>query len=170
MEPNGRITGRGPRLEEYIAVPPEVLEQQEQPARGRVTIIAQVYCQQTDEDPIVGECRFMRWLETLEQAVSRTIQIGEQWAPLDMLWLKTCSMVMLTNEEGRRFVRVPTKRQLEAAEAKVVKIGKQTEHGVELIGQIRARHIALFEPEDVHALRLRCVSGVAKVTMRLVPE
>ncbi len=103
-------------------------------------------------------------LKSDEQPFKRTTVIGEEWVSLVELgcWIKQCSFVVISNEEGKRLDRIPDADGRAYIAARVVRISGG--HKV-----LPGRH-ALFSPEDLTAVRIRCLLGKAKVTLTVFPE
>lgn len=146
--------------------------------KDRVTVKETVYHQQHGRNPQVIESKFCHDLETTEQLYERHLQVTEEWQPLDCGWLKDkVGMLIIQNDEGQFLSVNPSEEERLAAAKKTVEIKYD---------RYRPKHIAVNDfyscwlippgesmrarPSHASGLSIRCQSGVAEITLYLIPK
>lgn len=155
-------------------------------SRPRVTVVEQAYYQSPDDQPRVVETRYTQDLQSDEQPYLRVMKLTEEWKPIDCGWIEDASLLILTNEEGRVGTVIPPREEQDAAALKVVEVGwevgapptgPRTMHSPEIpppppivpcIAVPPGKSVRIT-PQLLRAMRLRCRSGMARVTVNLFP-
>lgn len=155
-----------------IAKPPKPLPAPT-PPKNRMTVVQYVYHQVPGEQPKLYESRFSRELTTIEQPYVRITQIGSEWIPLDLGWLKDCGVgtVVIENNEGQRFQVIPTKEEKEVISKREVEIALCNE-GEEprAFLFVPPTETVRFSPRCPNLLKIRCLQGHAKITIQVFPK
>jgi hypothetical protein len=145
-------------------------------ARARFTVVETVYFQPASAEPTQTGSRFCRWVGTDEQPYKRQTKVGESWVPLDAGWLKEAGMLVLANKEGEFFRVNPTEEERTETAKKIVEVGlytgvsKETGQSViEPFARVHPAESTRFTPLDLSVIRLRCLSGDAKILLTLLP-
>lgn len=155
-------------------------------SRPRVTVVEQAYYQSPDDQPRVVETRYSQDLQTDEQPYLRLMKVTEEWRHIDHGWVEDASWLIISNEEGRVGTVIPSREEQAAARAKVVELGwefappadgPRTMHSPERappppiapVIEIKPGTSIRISPKFVRAIRLRCQSGMARVTVNLFP-
>lgn len=155
-------------------------------SRPRVTVVEQAYYQSPDDQPRVVETRYSQDLRTDEQPYLRLMKVTEEWKHIDHGWVEDASWLIITNEEGKVGTVIPSREEQLAAANKVVELGwefaqpdegPRTMHSPErappppVVGVIEINPGTSIRicPKFVRAIRLRCRSGMARVTVNLFP-
>ena len=165
-------------------VPPEgelyAIPVRAKPSPARLTIVSVVYHQPLGEEPHSFPHKISRPLLTDEQAYTRKLKVTQEWQPIDIGWLTSLSLLLITNEEGK-YATQPSEEEKLAISQKVLEIGFQGKVNyppaydlsslfptpVFLIGPGDSFSAS---PCDCESLYLRCQSGVAKVTINAFPK
>ena len=156
-------------------------------SRPRVTVVEQAYYQSPDDQPRCVETRYSQDLETDEQPYLRLMKVPGEWTKLDCGWIEEASLLILTNEEGRIGTVIPSREEREASALRVVEVGwevaappegPRSMHSPErtppppivpVLTVPPGRSIRVT-PQLLRAMRLRCRSGMARVTVNLFPN
>lgn len=155
-------------------------------SRPRVTVVEQAYYQSPDDQPRVVETRCSQDLLTDEQPYLRLMKVTEEWHRIDHGWIEDASWMIVSNEEGRIGTVIPSREEREASEAKVVELGwefaapdegprsmhsppKAPPPPVLGVIEIKPGTSIRIQPKFLRAIRLRCRSGMARVTVNLFP-
>lgn len=137
----------------------------------RLTIVETVYYQTPNTPASQVSSSFMRSLETHEQPYERKMVATEEWQPLinEQCWVKECSLILVTNEEGRYLQVNPTEEEREATAAKVLEISFDITN---LTGDWEVPPGETFRgnPRHPQALFIRCRSGEARFTLHVFPR
>jgi hypothetical protein len=65
---------------------------------SRITVVQTVYFEsQEGGQPFAHESKFSRLVDTDEQHWFRRMRVGDGWKPLDIGWIKGCSLMVLEN-------------------------------------------------------------------------
>jgi hypothetical protein len=91
--------------------------------KSRIVIVENVYHQSPNEDPIVVESRFDRWLSTNEQPFIRKMYVEQEWKPLDYGWINNASILVITNEKDKSIAVRPTHSQQELLNNRILEVG-----------------------------------------------
>jgi len=142
--------------------------------RGRLVVVEQVHHSLSVEQPTTIESRYVRPLSSDEQAYGpRTLDVGPEWQPVDVGWVKMVGMLCLQNRGDA-----------------TLEVGLFVEHPVEptiLPGQVahlcyipscdrgmKGESMRLPDPDRVADLRIRCPSSIAhlkgKYTVTAIPR
>ena len=135
--------------------------------KDRLTVRETVYHHPFGHNPQVIETRFSHELETTEQLYERHLQVTKEWQPLDCGWLEdNVGMLIIQNDEGQFLYVNPTDEEREAAAKKTVEVSYKDEQGwlIPPGESMRAR------PSHASELAIRCQSGVAEITLYLIPK
>ncbi len=139
--------------------------------KPRLTIVETVSYQPPNRQASQVSSGFSRDLETYEQPYEREMVATEEWQPLinEQCWVKECSLVHVTNEEGRYLQVNPSEEEQEATAAKVLEISFGTAN---LLGHWEVRPGEAFRgtPSHPKALFIRCRSGEACFTLHVFPR
>lgn len=144
-------------------------------AHGRLTIIEESCFTLTNELPVPLVSRYERMIDTVEMPVVRPTTIGQEWQPLELGWLKSLSMVYIQNEEGKRLLVRPNKKEESLIAARIIQVGLVSSVDpsvVEELTPIPPGETGRINPVHPTRIRLRALStdGVAvKVRIILVP-
>lgn len=193
----GRIEGNSQPKTRLIK-PGEAIPGLKAAPNSRLSFKGNLFYYSKDNQPIAMTFGFSRSQETEEQAFSRTIKVGEEWVKLEVGWIKTCSGLLLVNEEGRRLQRVPDHQEREDMKERIVEICLLPYEDITL-GTLIPAHIEPRDmhspprpapqgpklspllylppgetsgplyPVNVHGIYLRCRKGSVKVTTLLIP-
>ncbi len=106
--------------------------------RSRIVVVESVVHQTPGDDPIVVEARFSRWLESGEQPFIRRMYLEQDWRKLEIGWIKSSSMLMLTNEPDMLVVRP-------SAEVQAIQVEKIIEVA------ILPQELVTGMPRDMHS-------------------
>ena len=152
--------------------------------QDRLTVVEKVYHQQHGEQPIQIERSFERMLQTQDAPYNghprRTI--SEEWTPLDFGWLEDggVSVAYVINDEGKNLKTMPTAEEKAAIAAKVLEIanvvdlldidGTTKSTPVGMIITIPPGETRLLSLDNFDPIRVRCRSGVARVSIWLFPR
>ena len=132
---------------------------------NRMTIVEHAYHQTNGDHPFALTSNFARSLETDEQLFCRRLRVTEEWQPLES-WLKQTAMLIVSNDEGKHLVVVPSKEQKDETARKVIEVAMPPyEHPwLVLPGEsMRA------QPADLSVVRIRSRSGLTNCTVSLFP-
>ena len=144
--------------------------------KDRLTVRETVYHHPFGHNPQAIETRFSHELENTEQLYERHLQVTEEWQPLDCGWLKDkAGMLIIQNDEGQFLYVNPTDEEREATAKKTVEIGYgHHKHDFGTIGNhcwlIPPGESMRARPSHVSNLAIRCQSGVAEITLYLIPK
>lgn len=163
-------------------VTPEEIAEREENAKNlnkaRLTVTDVVYYQHPEGAPLSLESRFTRLVEGDDEPYSRRCRVGEQWEPLDSGWIGKVGHLALRNDEGKFTQVIPTVEQREAAMKKVVELGVlvQPAPGIPIaidlivpVATIIVGESLRLTPTNFSALRVRSLSGVARLTIIVCP-
>lgn len=135
--------------------------------KDRLVVTTAVYHQPFREQPVSVASRFVRELETNEQAFVRRRVIDEEWQLLDCGWInRVASYLLLVNEEGKHRQTIPTPEELADTAERVIEVShnKLEAHWLILPGASMQG-----TPVNLHHLFLRCCKGTARLSIFLVP-
>jgi hypothetical protein len=139
-------------------------------AKPRITIVQMIYHQLPDSNPVTMDQRFTRTLETLEQQYVRhtTISQGPNWTDLDTGWFKNeCSHLILKNNEGRNWSKIPTQSQKDEVASRILDISFD---GINAVLEVRPGEATSFFPIDLSKIKLRSRNGNAKISIIVLPK
>lgn len=157
----------------------EGLSQFKPVTRDRVGVVETVYYQDPKEEhPTSVVTRYTRWVDSPEQPYGpRKITLTESWAELDCMWVEAPSILLLSNEEGKRYVVRPTEEELKTISKRVVEIAQlaklpyqSNDVIVVPFAQVRPGESIRFQPLDLFKLRVRCVQGTAVCKLTAFPS
>lgn len=142
--------------------------------RCRLSVVESVYHQHRDGRTTSAQARHGRILTSVEHPLVRRVVAGGEWEPLDVSWLKGgCSLLHLTNEEGRFLPEHLTPEQAAALERRIVELGIPSfaDGVVQYLpfARIHPRESARFTPIPGQCCSLRCLEGEAAVEMVAFP-
>ena len=139
------------------------------PAKDRFTVVEQVYHRPMDSDPELFRHGYSRELQTTEQVYRRQIKVGEDWTPLDTGWLEDkVGMICLSNEEGKRLQVYPTEEEQAEIDEKIIQVSYDQDPDRAWI--IPPGETFRSSPSSQHKLFIRCLSGVARCDLFIVPK
>lgn len=175
----------GPTLEELEAYTPptfgsaprRVGASDPQPPAGtggcRLTVVETVFHQSPDEGATSSGGNFERELRGGDQVYARRLTVGPEWQKLDTGWLGgRCSQIHISNEEGKRWDKVPTAEERGEAASRIVEVGIDVADaggGAAVFALVRSGESCRFEPSDARLLYLRCRRDGAKCRVTAVP-
>jgi len=118
------------------------------------------------------DCRWSRKLETSEQAYERHEAAGEEWQPLSAGWLKEVGLLVVRNDEGRRFDFQPSDEELARVAERVLEVGFRgpgagPPEDFMLVHPCEALPLC---PSRAGNLVIRCRCGQANYTVFAVPR
>ncbi len=151
-------------------MPPPLVPQQQQIriSKSRIVVVETVYHQQHGGQPTAVESRYAHNLTTDEQVYGpRKIVATEEWKPLDVGWVKSASLLILSNEEGKGLQVNPTEQQRKDMAARVVELSWDPRPFVWLI---HPGHSFRGCPSQLKGLIIRCRSGQAECFVTVYPE
>lgn len=126
--------------------------------------------QQVGLPPVTIETRVSRNLENAEQAYVRHYKLDADkgWIDVDFGWVEHPGFFSIENRTGMRLVVQPTdEERLELTKRVVlIKIGEVEEP------QLKASPFGGFQVGELNGtpiIRIKCVSGVANVTVSVIP-
>lgn len=139
----------------------------------RITVVSNVYHQIPGEPPAAPPpTRFYRWIESEEQAYSRTVKIGLGWNPIDLGWLVDkgeYSIIILTNSLKRLPTRKPSAAEEQEFFSKVLEVGLLGSDGeVTPIAYIPVGEDMRLSPLNLDKYRIRSRSVDGKYSIFLV--
>ena len=165
-------------------IPPQ--EEVREPSLGvgsRYSVVGTIYHQTGGESPTSVVLQYTEKTELDEQPYQRKIKIGKEWTKVDLGWLESygCSLIIVTNEEGR-FSVTPSKEMREEVAKRVVEIGYKTggekanrtqwSPPIEIVPVFKvnpnASHFGV--PIDPKRIYLRCPNGTAKILLTVYPR
>jgi hypothetical protein len=129
----------------------------------RVTVVEGVYHMGVDVPTTVTENRFSRDVESDEQPYIRRFTVGSDWVQLDTGWVDAIGMLVISNEEGRVFQRIPTKEEREETMRRVVEVAGTPPWLILPTESMRGL------PAN-RSVRMRCLHGEARVVVTVVPK
>ena len=140
--------------------------------KDRLTVRETVYHHPFGHNPQAIETRFSHELETTEQLYERHLQVTEEWQPLDCGWLKDkVGMLVIQNDEGHFLYVNPTDEEREAAANRTVEVAyKKPEQSCSNCWLIPPGESMRARPSHASELAIRCQSGVAEITLYLIPK
>lgn len=138
--------------------------------KDRLTIISGVHHQRQGRPSTSIQSSGARLLETEEQPFDRTMQIGPEWTPLELGWLKDKpGIVRIEGLIPYRQLNL-SKEEKEAELATVIQVTFDFDdanfphcrfyHGMPFI----------FYPEDHHRVAIRCLTGPVDVRITILPR
>ena len=149
------------------------------PSPARLTIVSVVYHQPLGEEPHSFPHKISKPLTTDEQAYTRKLKVTQEWQPIDIGWLTSLSLLLITNEEGK-YTTQPSEEEKLAISQRVLEVGIKVEGGYPLsVTYPGPTPIFLIGPGDsfsaspcnCKSLYLRCQNhSVAKVTINAFPK
>ena len=182
---SGLLTERSPPLpdsaiDELPTEMPIEGQQRTHELKANLTVLSTTYYQPPNEQPISDERRYSKWLLTDEQPYQRKLKVGPKWTRLDTGWLTECSLVSITNLEGKFTQRIPTQEERDAASARIVEIAflppseycpdKELliRHGPSIL--IPSGEERNFTPVRLTSVYVRCEAGEAKCSLIVYPK
>lgn len=162
-------------MNELTVTPVQQPSRQHTPvSRSRLTVVENTVISSTESPQSVFDGSFSCWLDNGDEQPygPRRIKVTDQWQPLDTGWLEgNAGMLTLRNDEGRNMLTNPTPEQLATIAAGVVEVGI-----IALVSGVvipfsdvpAGRSIRLF-PRSM-SLFVRCLNGVARCTLFVVPQ
>lgn len=115
--------------------------------------------------------------ELEEKPYERNLRVTEEWQQLDVGWFKDYpdkqpEEMLLINEEGSLLQRIPTEEEKASIASRVVEVGAVAgETGIILpVAKVKPGRSLRYSPQEVRRVWLRCRSGVARVSLVLIPE
>lgn len=119
------------------------------------------------------DCRIGRNIESKDDPIIRTVEIGEDWTPLESAWIKDIGYLFLRNDGGIKFNVVPTEEQINEAQSRVVEIGYHVCGSTIVpvsLWQIHVGECFQGKPIAGNDILLRCQHGKTNVTMMIHPN
>ncbi len=139
-------------------------------SKSRIIVVETVYHQSSGLQPTAVESRYSHNLKTDEQVYGpRRIVATEEWKPLDVGWVKTASLLILSNEEGKNLQVNPTQKEREDIASRVVHLAYRGLHG-DGTWMIHPGHSFRGCPNSLRELFIRCQSGQAECFVTVFPE
>lgn len=136
-----------------------------------MTVLETVYHQAPGDEPTVFQAPFGCALASDESPCVRPkVSVGEDWQPLDGLWLSAASQLVLRNEEGKFSGGRPTPEQVKDVTARVVEVGVVCGDVVVPFSEIPPGESQRYRPLDLAALCVRCRQGKALITVAAFPQ
>ena len=177
QQQHGRISSaeakNGPQIIQMSAEQQQQLKQQaeEMSRRCRFGVIGQTFQQLPGKPALVVESRFMRWLDSEEQAYQRTLVLTEEWKQLEVGWLSDdgIARLVIKNDEGR-FLTTPTEEEKQAMAERVVEVGISQVYGYRAYFRIRPGEDLQSEPTNASNLYLRSTKGKVRCTITAIPN
>ena len=180
----GRITSAeaqdGPQVVQMSAEQQQQLRQQaeEMSRRCRFGVVGQTFQQLPGKPALVVEHRFMRWLDSEEQAYQRSLVLTEEWKQLDFGWLEQnqIARLVIKNDEGR-FLTNPTEDEKKEMAERIILLGHSPIE-TDLEGQqyrfatwkIRPGEDFQGEPTTGNSIYLRSTKGKVRCTITAIPN
>lgn len=138
---------------------------------SRLTVVTTVYHQVSDEEPVSFESKFDRTLLTDESSYKRRMKVTEAWTRLDSGYLEKASMVSIANHAGQGLQQIPTYEEAARIKTQHVEVGILCSEANPLaFCSIPPGEEMRFQPSDVAAIWLRCVTGETRVSTVVFPE
>ena len=131
---------------------------------GRLTIVEMIYHQIPDRQPFAVDWRSSRQLSSNERPYERNMIVTEEWEPLPGAWLTGCSMVHVSNQEGKWLQCVPTVEETAAIATKVIEVS--TGGALWLVHPGESFRGC---PADLSTVRIRSRCGSIKCIVTLFP-
>ena len=130
--------------------------------QDRLVANATVYHQHPGDHPTSSACKFSTVLDTVEQPITRRVNIGTEPVPLETGWVVQAGYVLIENRTGQYPTVNPTEEERQAIADAVVRV---TCGGV--VGTpgwlVRPNRFMLAEVEDASLITLQCLQGTALV-------
>lgn len=159
---------------------------------ARVVVKPTVYHQLTNQQPTQAQLPTAeRQLNTDEQPWLRDFKATPEWQPLKGCWFieedKPASLVVLANREGRFTQKTPTPEEREHAAGLVVEVALAPPVNIAEVRDgfscetddftapphppllLVPGGLLVLEPSDLKGIHLRCLKGIAKVTVCVYP-
>lgn len=132
---------------------------------SRMNGMLNVYHQVPGEDARQTQWPIDMRLELKETPVSRSIDVGDKWAPLELFWLEPGNVgtVTLYNKTGTNLSRNPTPEELEAIE-------KSTVFVMPYRLAIPPRMLAVIPVHEYETITLQCSTGIGRVDYVVYPR
>lgn len=135
---------------------------------SKLTVVDTVYFSTLNDDPHEIGSKFARVLrDDDDQPYKRRYSVGSDWTPLDTGWLRACSQLLIKHERPV-LERVPSLEDVDAEQSKIVQVAFS--HFGDDYWEIHPGESMRGCPSNLGHLCLRCSTGVAKVTVFLVPR
>lgn len=136
-----------------------------------LSVVTTVYHRHAGQDPTSLDERWFAKLDSKEQPWVRRLTLDKDWERLDEGWVDRASMLFITNDEGKHLPNLTPEEKVEL-EGRVVEIGVKVrgQDWVQMIANVRPTRCCLFEPEDLHDLRIRSMSGLTVCTVAIFPR
>ena len=141
---------------------------------GRITVVEHLYHYADEQSqPTSIESIFTRHLKSDEQPYIRILKLTEDWIPLDKGWVEEVGTIVIKNMEGTRYTVNPTDEERKVVESRIVEIGYHNSLSLNLATAFQLvppqESSGRITPADWFSLRVRCRSGVAKITLTVYP-
>lgn len=141
---------------------------------ARLTVVESIYYQQSGQQPVQHDCQHYENVYSDEQPYLRNLKIGSDWQPIDHGWLTSWGLLLVSNEEGKGLLTVPTLEEQEEINSRVLQLGIALDSTndikkVQLLSTIPPGRSMRWYPENLLNLRLRCQHGKARCRISLFP-
>jgi len=134
-----------------------------------MTVVEHVYHQPFGEQPVGVDSSFNRKLDSDEQMFVRKFRVTEEWTPINVGWVESAGMLMLSNDEGRSLQTLPSDEEKAAVAARVVELKYQDAPDDQAWTVLPGESMRAM-PSQASLLMLRCRSESARVTLTLIPN
>lgn len=140
-------------------------------AKDRLTVTETVYHQTPGEEASFINSNFSRELEVKEEPYTRRCTATEEWQPLDLGWLKDLGvgMLVIRNEQGKIFDKIPTAEEREEEFKRVLQLRYRGDH-VNHFWIIPPTETIKGCPSQAESLLIRSAYKTAKYSLFLVPK
>lgn len=139
--------------------------------KARLTIVEQVYHQDSDGNATPAGQPYSRLLVSDEQPFVRRLEVGPEWVQLPTGWLTQASVLLLTNDGPQKRAVNPTPEEREKDEDCVLWLGLRIrDMPPEPFSPLRLSESLRLPPYILSKLFLRCPTGITKVTITLLPS
>jgi len=139
------------------------------PIPSRITVVDNLYFQETGEQTSQFSCQFSRNVESEQQPYERRLKATEEWQPIDTGWLdEDVGALFIRNEAGKNLQTIPT-------EAEALEISKQVLQlsfgGTEFAAwNVPPGESFRGSPATIKDLMIRSLSGTPRYTLYLIPR
>lgn len=132
---------------------------------SRITVNESVYYQPHGEEAKQVSSSFSEDVNTTEQLYQRKVQVGSEWKYVDLGWVESLSVLVISNQRQRPLVQ-PSVQEIQEASARIVELSYDDQDRGWVIKPGQSMR---GTPNSPKSLRIRCLQGEATVLISAFP-
>ena len=138
--------------------------------KQRLVVKEQVYFQPEHRQPLAFGSNFSAWIDGSVQPYDRWLEIGSQWQPIDIGWVKSPAIIFIANEAGHDLWVIPTDEQRSDIARRVLEIGCEANGETMPICFVPPNQSFRIHPAHIGSLRIRCRHDSCEVRIVVLGE